>query len=98
MPSGRLVLLFMLFVFAGGAGGLAGSMAGAFFGRYGLFAGGVNTLFVIADASGVATSPTFTANANVGAHFGSAVGFFDEGAQPPFVYFTYEPEPTEAAS
>jgi|SRR5688572_4940549 hypothetical protein len=41
MPAGRLVLLFLLFVFAGGAGGLAGSIAGAFFGRYGLFAGGV---------------------------------------------------------
>jgi hypothetical protein len=41
MPPSRLVLLFMLFMCAGGIGGLGGSIVGAFFGRYGLFVGGV---------------------------------------------------------
>lgn len=53
IPPGRLVLLFMLFMVAGGAGGLGGSIVGAFFGHAGLFAGGILGGIVCAPAAAV---------------------------------------------
>ena len=49
--------------------------------------GAANALFVVADASGVATAPAFTANGVVGRHFGSASTMYGGG---PFMFFHYE--------
>jgi hypothetical protein len=51
---------------------------------------GRNTLYLIADAQGVATSPAFTANAIAGSQYGSMDAFTDADAASVFAFFNYE--------
>ena len=71
------IRLFLLFVMAGGAGGLIGSIGGAAFGRRALFVGGlVGGLIASAGAALLAGRLAWVEAAHVkGAALGAALGF-----------------------
>ena len=73
----RSIPLFILFVLAGGAGGLVGSIVGAFFGQRGLFIGGfVGGLVTAPEAAIVARWLGWLERSRVrGAALGAAGGF-----------------------